>query len=136
MKTEPTDIDREAARLFTPAEGMRIILEDRLYGGEWARISVAGAKMSGCYERGSHTWDACCDTLKRCFAIDTDDPATVGVMLAQVRATYRDPSMTTSTYRDGDDTRWWVMHPPCSPTRERTEGAALVSVMRALRATP
>lgn len=37
MKTEPTDLDREAARLFLPAPGMRFFTHHRHPGGAWYR---------------------------------------------------------------------------------------------------
>lgn len=86
MKAVPTETDREAARLFEPAPGMRIILSDRLFGGLWARVSVTGERMAGCYEVGVDTWDAWAEEWQRMDAIDTDDPATAGQMLVQVES--------------------------------------------------
>lgn len=65
MKTEPTQLDREAAGLFNCDDGMRAGVQVciPLPGGlrwEWDRDGICPA------------------------ALDTDDPATVGCMLAQL----------------------------------------------------
>ena len=71
MKTAPTELDREAATLFTPIPGMRVWIdwslphEDSWGDGAWLRI-VEGQ------------W------VDHVAAPDLDDPATVGCMLAQV----------------------------------------------------
>ena len=142
MKAEPTDMDREAARLFTAAPGMRVIWSDRLYGGLWARISVAGERVAGCYEVGTGTWDIWSMGMRGLDAIDTDDAATVGAMLTQVEAAR--PGATVSVIDR-------LLTLPNDPVRRfaalvtseagvqdvftrPTRGAALVAAMRAVRA--
>ena len=66
MKTEPTETDREAGRAFVPWPAMRVMWTTN--SKRWERIADGTA----------HTGHP--------FAIDTDDPATAGQMLAQVGA--------------------------------------------------
>jgi len=124
MKTTPAPIDREAATLFQAVAGMRLAYFHTVNGREkheWCRVRDTGAGVYG--PPG---------------AIDTDDPATVGVMLAQVRAAANDPALhVVAGEPDLDGLLWWSV-----PRRfagrsalSRTEGAALVAAMRALRAT-
>ena len=137
MKTEPTDIDREAARLFNPAPGMRVILADRLFGGLWARVATASPSLiSGCYEAGCDTWDASIPFVQL-SAVDTDDPATVGAMLAQLRAAVPgfgcDMAHVRPMPTSAEMNRMAVIIRRMVPTYcGATEGAALVGAMRAL----
>ena len=120
MKTSPTDLDREAATLFRPAGGMRAgwVLEKIEPGTFWQSLRDDSDATPDFY--------------------DTDDPATVGVMLAQVRAASGHPCLhVVASDPDPDGAVWWSV-----PRRfagrysfSRTEGAALVAVMRALRAS-
>lgn len=136
MKTEPTDIDREAARRFVPTPGMRVLAT----GEEWARLAMAewaGSVLAhwenhGQAERNHIT----------VFALDTDDPATVGCMLAQVEqaegigisVTIVDRLVTTP----GDpDRRFAVLVSNMDGIQDvftgPTRGAALVAAMRAFK---
>ena len=75
MKTEPTNIDREAAKFFELAAGMRIFAAAR-----WSRIIWDHGDDRGgvvCTEKQSASYDYR-------NAADTDDPATVGAMVAQL----------------------------------------------------
>jgi hypothetical protein len=71
-ETGPTELERAATGLFTPAPGMRIWIdwslphEDSWGDGVWVRVREDG------------TW---CDTATT--IPDTDDAATVGVMVSQ-----------------------------------------------------
>ena len=83
MKTAPTETDREAARLFEPAPGMRAwrttgvgMMSDP---GMVIEVDPATAPHGGIRTERGWSWLPVC-------AIDADDPATVGVMLAQVEA--------------------------------------------------
>lgn len=131
MKPTPTPIDRDAAELFTPAPGMRACNAD----GEWGRLAEAvWAGVVLLHRR----FDSMALHGARIDAIDTDDPATVGVMLAQVRAAANDPALhVVAGEPDLDGLLWWSV-----PRRfagrsalSRTEGAALVAAMRSLRGT-
>ena len=129
MKTAPTDIDRESAMLFTRMPGMRVWLDRSLphepsWGdGAWSRVVEDGQSF---------------DDVS---ALDTDDPATVGCMSAQVDAKYGGPCMVacgSDVDRSGPlawAVRAWtgrdlngIMFTPFGHTR----GAALVAAMRAL----
>lgn len=132
MKTEPTDIDREAATLFTPAPGMRTwqaadactigprrVIEAEASGAEWIAIRT----------EGGWSWLPVC-------ALDTDDPATVGCMLAQVEDAAGTDDVSVEKLRPYGRgfavfIRGSYSHAP-GPTR----GAALVAAMRALKSTP
>lgn len=116
MKTQPTDIDREAATLFACVDGMR---------AGWSYNSVTSVPP-----RERWTWERVTSDGKEPHAIDTDDPATVGVMLAQVEATVVD-GLPVELYRITPG-GWWQTDAPGvgGPTR----GAALVAAMRALKA--
>ena len=83
MKTAPTETDREAARLFEPAPGMRAwrttgvgMMSDP---GMVIEVDPATAPHGGIRTERGWSWLPVC-------AIDTDDPAIVGCMLAQVEA--------------------------------------------------
>lgn len=123
MKTQPTDIDREAATLFACVDGMRV---------GWSYNSVTSVPP-----RERWTWERVTSDGKEPHAIDTDDPATAGCMLAQVMEATRVVSISPSVP---------AMH---APWRIRystgvgeshgyaagdTMGAALVAAMRALKA--
>ena len=108
MKTEPTDLDREAAALFDAnAGGLRSWLE----GIGWCRVAnetQAGAVYAD--------------------AIDTDDPATVGCMLVQVEAAEGE-GLPVDVYCL---TRGWF-GTSCVGGGGPTRGAALVAAMRELK---
>ncbi len=141
MKASPTDIDREAARVFQPAPGMRGILDYRAFGGMWVRVkTVTPSLVSGWYDAFPGEWHANAPEFSRFAAFDTDDPATVGCMLAQVRVAH--PSRSVSvvdrrhTLPGEDDRRFQVLvhHGGTHTTAAGpTCGAALVAAMRALK---
>lgn len=119
MKTEPTDIDREAARLFVPAPGMRWLERER---GTWWTVTPR---------------DFFGDGFKyRLVALDTDDPATVGVMLAQVEDAAGADDVSVEKLRPycrgfAVFIRGSYKHKP-----QRTRGAALVAAMKAIKGDP
>lgn len=130
MKTEPTDIDREAARLFAPAPGMRV----------WTR-HAKGRLVDHDGKYGTVTGEGSWEAMAVVLAIDTDDPATVGCMLAQVMAAdTSDPRVFEAFYHSHADTRpptgrgWTVtigdLH-NCGI--DGRIGAALVDTMAALK---
>lgn len=127
MKTEPTDIDREAAGLFNAAPGMRVVYVSSVNGRrklEWCRVRDGANGVYG----APH-------------ALDTDDPATVGCMLAQVEASA--PGLAVSVADrwhnlPGDsDRRFLVLvdHAEGHQTTATgpTRGATLVAAMRKLK---
>ena len=132
MKTAPADIDREAARLFRVEVRMRAFTEH----GRGTVIDVEPCGTGADYV--SLVGESDREVFDHVVAIDTDDPATVGVMLAQVRAASGQPYLhVVASDPDPDGAVWWSV-----PRRfagrsalSRTEGAALVAVMRALRAS-
>ena len=128
MKTEPTALDREAATLFTPAPGMRAIMSDSLFGGRWVRIA-------GCYETSPDTWDAYGKDWWGMDALDTDDPATVGCMLAQVETVAGKPLDTwMSTKGPMPELPYAVESGPyVTIGRGATRGHALLAAMRGLK---
>ncbi len=134
MKTQPTDIDREAASLFEPAPGMRVAYRSIFHGRakmEWCRVRDGRNCIYGGVD-----------------GIDTDDPATVGCMLAQVEergggVIWTQPHWRVSIPDDapyhGKTTAtiigrsWSVMTIDGVVGDGPTEGAALVAVMRKLK---
>lgn len=123
MKTTPTETDREAARLFTPDPGMRVFNGDAGWG-RLAEAMWAGATLVH-WATDSYAVDGA-----RVDAIDTDDPATVGVMLAQVEAAAGPVLLFWDAWKDG--MTYYVLRYTnkwSGPTR----GAALVAAMRALK---
>ena len=109
MKTKPTETDREAGRVFVPLAAMRVMWSAT--SRRWERVAD-GTAHTGCP-----------------FAIDTDDPATVGCMLAQVEAAAGPVVLIWDAWKDGM-THYVVRYLDkwSGPTR----GAALVAAMRAL----
>ena len=163
MKTEPTDIDREAARLFVPAPGMRVmhhiarITRPASHVGPeecdcslaWVRVVMSnrdGTRRSFAIEGnakiGRRAAQIECSVVKATKwldALDTDDPATVGCMLAQVEdAAGARVDMTWDwdwatrsfieyvAHWQGDDCIGVAR-------RGRTRGAALVAAMKAIK---
>ena len=135
MKTEPNDIDKEAAALFKPAPGMRAIKSDSLFGGRWVRIAVADENLAGCYEAGVDTWEVYIKDWWGMDALDTDDPATVGCMLAQVEAVVGKPIDTwMSTKGPMPELPYAVESGPyVTIGRGATRGHALLAAMRGLK---
>lgn len=143
MKTTPTDIDREAAQLFVAAPGMRVQVDaqdDALVRIDWCRVAESTWAGGLLLHRlsSSQALASCVDIV----AIDTDDPATVGVMLAQVEA--KKHEILSAGDRTPVDARWVWTGPHVlgfevvfeedellgeGPTR----GAALVAAMRQIR---
>lgn len=111
MKITPTETDRLAAQLFAPAGGMRAAWRGERGGVRpvWERLRDGSEATPDFY--------------------DTDDPATVGVMLAQVEATAGPVVLIWDAWKDGM-THYVVRYLDkwCGPTR----GAALVAAKRAL----
>lgn len=137
MKTEPTDLDRDAARLFMPAPGMRVFNADAGWG-RLAEAAWAGTTLTH--------WST--DSLAvaghaRVDAIDTDDPATVGCMLAQVEQSRPGFAVTIVdrlvTIPGESDRRFAALVSNADGVQDvsigPTRGAALVAAMRALVAT-
>ena len=115
MKTEPTETDRLAAQLFAPAGGMRAAWRGERNGVRpvWERLRDGSEATPDFY--------------------DTDDPATVGCMLAQVEealdavgcpGAYLHPWAGGWAVRRGTALRRYP-----GPTK----GAALVAAMKALK---
>ena len=114
MKTEPTDIDREAAQLFVAAPGMRVAYASHVNGREkfeWCRVRDGARGVYGTP-----------------YAIDTDDPATVGCIHVQVEQA-EGLGMTVEVYSLPGG--WFGTG--CPGEGGRTRGAALVSAMRAIK---
>lgn len=142
MKSAPTDLDRDAARFFTPAPGSLALYRVGIAGPDrWLRM-CEDMVDSGMY---SHP-----------MALDADDPATAGCMLAQVRDKVGAHAVVWQWHRrvDGDADAFSVILTPnrealqrgfwCRPLMEHdetdpnpkspTEGAALVAAMKKLKA--
>jgi hypothetical protein len=127
MKTEPNEVDREAASLFEPAPGMRVAYRSIFHGRvkvEWCRVRDGRNCIYGGVD-----------------AIDTDDPATVGCMLAQVEDAAEGSGVTIADRRltiPGDQHRRFMVvidHAEGHQTTAtgQTRGAALVAVMRNMK---
>lgn len=121
MKTEPTDIDREAARLFVCVDGMR---------AGWCYTSITVVPP-----RNRCMWERVCYDGKEPDALDTDDPATVGCMLAQVEAVVGKPIDTwMSTKGPMPELPYSVESGPyVTIGRGATRGHALLAAMRGLK---
>lgn len=111
------DINRDAARLFVPAQGMRVCVD-----GRWVRVGC------GLDEARESVIDA----------IDADDPATVGAMIAQVEHASAKPLDLWSSASGPVPQHPYVVD-TCDgillgtgPTR----GASLVSAMKAVKGDP
>lgn len=115
MKRTPTELDIKAAKLFRVTRGMT-------YG----RVSMRGEQLraSWCVASGPVDFDDCTDLI-----IDTDDPATIGAMLAQV----------VDAWGGSRRRRWvgrmWGGHWTCCvggvEIHGPTEAAAIVAAMEA-----
>jgi hypothetical protein len=118
MKAAFTDIDIEAARLFKPAGGMLAGLQGQSV--QWGRLR--------------DRWRSNPD------AFDTDDPATVGCMLAQFREAAGQPGARPVVIDELSENVWrphWMMTvAPHRSVMATTEGGAIVSAMRRLKETP
>ena len=126
MKIEPTEIDLAAANVFMPQHGM--VIMDR-FSDWWRSKRVDDSFME----------DFGGDPLPPGNAIDTEDPATVGQMLAQVEALR--PGQAVSivdrlrSLPGEDERRFAVMveHDGAQTVATGpTRGAALVAAMRAI----
>jgi hypothetical protein len=133
VKPAPTPIDREAATLFQAVAGMRACNA----GGEWGRLAEADWAGAVLLHR---RFDSMALHGAHIDAIDTDDPATVGCMLAQVREADGGPMGFIRPHRENP----WSGEPPEFAYSQSdgmarhfgpTTGAALVAAMRALRGT-
>lgn len=76
MKTEPTADDLGAVELFHAAPGMRVLGP----GGKWGRVVECDGDTAAISQEGRFGKVV----FGPATAIDIDDPATVGAMLAQV----------------------------------------------------
>lgn len=132
MKTTPTDLDREAARLFKPAPGMRVFNADCGWG-RVAEAAWAGTTLTH-WSSDSMAVDGA-----RVDAIDADDPATVGCMLAQVEqlATLDD---IMDRWPDPADNDRWMLIATAHETQDTfdrlfapTLGALMVAAMRTIK---
>jgi len=130
MKTTPTETDREAARLFEPAPGVRIwraVCADTWSDpGIVIEVDPATSAHVGIRTERGWSWLPVC-------AIDTDDPATVGCMLAQVESALDAvgcPGACLHPWADG-----WAVRRGAAIRRYAgaTKGAALVAAMKALK---
>ena len=165
MKTEPTDIDREAATLFTPSPGMRVmheiahVVRPASHKGRevcemrpaWVRIVTArdagtcrAFAVEGNATVGRRAYQMEYFVARASMflqAIDTDDPATVGCMLAQVEdAAGARVDMTWdwdfATRRFIEYVALWEGDDCIGVARRgRTRGAALVAAMKAIKGT-
>jgi len=136
MKINPTGIDREAATLFAPAPGMRVHVgdaqDDALVRVDWCRVAESTWAGGLLLHRlsSSQALASCVDII----AIDTDDPATAGVMLSQVEATHGSPVDVVWRWKTAGTIEYvaeWCegdsfVDTAAGPTR----GAALVAAMR------
>lgn len=134
MKTEPTDLDREAATLFTPAPGMRMWI--------WIETGEDAVRFLGRTGVASNPFVAVVEILTgrfRVTAIDTDDAATSGCFVDQIEALRPDQPVTVvdrlRVLPGETDRRFMVLveHDGTQTTSTGpTRGAALVAAKRAL----
>ena len=132
MKTKPTDLDREAASLFTPAPGMRVWTrhaQGRLvdYDGHYGTVT------------GEGSWEA----MAVVRALGANNPATTGCFVDQIEALHPCQSVTVVDrlhVLPGEvERRFMVLvgSADCeTATTGPTRGAALVAAMRALKGKP
>ena len=122
MKAEPTELDREAAKLFRHEPGMRA-------WSAYCSGRVVNANPCELRGEGYHEQNA------QIIAIDTDDAGTVGAMLAQLdeRA---DVSIVDRRYSlPGEDVRRFMAFADFADGHQTfatgpTRGAALVALAR------
>ena len=128
MKTTPTETDREAARLFKPAPGMRIwraVCADTWSDpGIVIEVDPEPLDLGGIRTERGWSWLPVC-------AIDTDDGPTQGAMMAQVEAALDAvgcPGAYLHPWADG-----WAVRRGAAIRRYAgaTKGAALVAARRA-----
>lgn len=129
-KTMPVEFDSAATRLFSPAPGVRAWVH-----GVWARGVPSTLDDSTVFLPEGSSYGLVRGAVE---ALDTDDPATVGVMLSQVEAACGKPvDLLWRRTRAGDVeyvVEWFdppsrLIKTPPGPTR----GAALVAAMRQLK---
>ena len=131
MKTEPTDIDREAALLFVLAPGMRASYSRRgLLGWGWLIDTDEGLWLF------CENWPGFTVDSVDIDALDTDDPATVGCMLAQVEDAAGTDDVSVEKLRPYGRGFAVFIRGSYSHAPGPTKGAALVAAMRALKSTP
>lgn len=123
MKTTPTETDREAGRVFVPLPAMCVM---------WTATSKRWERVA---DGTAHTGHP--------FAIDADDPATAGQMLAQVEAMRpRQAVSIVDRLRSlpGEDERRFAVMVEYDGAQTvatgPTRGAALVAAKRALAEAP
>lgn len=127
MKKEPNDLDREAAKLFKAAGGMRYWTR-RFVDPQWDRLPE-GFDPSRPRTIGERVTAREIQTHE---ALDTDDGPTKGAMLDQIRADRNDAHVSVQ-WIDG---QWCVCAGPVGQFSEflgtgPTEGAALVDAKKA-----
>lgn len=127
MKTDPTDLDREAATLFRPAPGMRAWMPRHDAPEFWWRVvGDWNATWEG-HEEVVHDFSH--EHGDPFHAFDTDDPATLGCMLAQVEeAAGATADLRTVPARDGK-TLHEIAFPGVGTWRDFTRAASLVKAM-------
>lgn len=138
MKTEPTDLDREAARLFVPAPGVRMwcAVEDRCIPLRFLGRNPINLNLWAFDEVEVCAVVEVLASMFRVVAIDTDDDATVGVMVAQVEAALEVIDRPRG-YLHPWDGGWAMRHGEAIRRYAGpTKGAALVAAMRALKGRP
>lgn len=135
MKTTPTELDREAAGLFKTAPGVRAW---RTFGHDWVRIMNEDWCAVDVYDAWVSDY-----AVAHLSALDTDDPATMGCMLAQVEeaeefgdsCVWMEPDTDVSGVANG---RWLVKRLDGFGgvemlADEVSKSAAIVSAMRSLK---
>lgn len=140
MRDEPTELDREAAIFFKPAVGMsvRTTYEPR----EWGVVLFYAEDEEGLWPEGAAWTPGGANTrvhlFERIEALDTDDPATVGCMLAQVEdaAGALIVSLWWGWWSVGGRVEYvaqWQRGGTIHTHRGPTRAAALVAAMKALK---
>lgn len=140
MKNEPNETDREAARLFTLCEGMRAMTAYSSDG--FGRVvSVNGSKIKQAFTVGPTrvSIQATELGLVGVQAVDTEDPASLGCMLAEVEAAYaKDLHVVWIRFPAEGDAGWVVQPADWSMSLDGigfgpTRGSALVAAMKMLK---
>jgi len=133
MKTAPTETDREAARLFEPAPGVRAWRDGQWYRITWARGGTADGTKEA--EEDCDLRIAYCMAASAIEAIDVDDGPTQGAMMVQVEAAAGAPVELWHCPDDPPDKAHvvFVRDPSFESFCASARGAALVAAMKALK---
>lgn len=115
IKAQPSELDREAARLFSPAPGVRAWVH-----GAWARGVPSTLDDSTVFLPEGSSYGLVRGAAE---AFDADDPATVGCMHAQVEQA-EGVGLEVYSLPGG----WFGTS--CPGEGGRTRGAALVAAMQ------